>query len=82
MTKLKSQPNPDRIEVLRWLTARQLEMVASVHEMVLRESPTQNKQACDALCSYLAMEFERLGGRVRIHRQRSTGDHQIGRAHV
>jgi glutamate carboxypeptidase len=75
MTKLKSQPNPDRIEVLRWLTARQLEMVASVHEMVLRESPTQNKQACDALCSYLAMEFERLGGRVRIHRQRSTGDH-------
>ena len=50
-------------------------MVASVREMVLRESPTQNKQACDALCSYLAGEFERLGGRVRIHRQRSAGDH-------
>src|SRR5664279_5151421 len=75
MAKPKSQPNPDRIEVLRWLTARPLEMVASVREMVLRESPTQNKQACDALCSYLAMEFERLGGRIRIHRQRSAGDH-------
>jgi glutamate carboxypeptidase len=75
MAKPKSQPNADQSEVLRWLTERQLEMVASVRKMVLRESPTQNKQACDALCSYLAMEFERLGGRVRIHRQRSAGDH-------
>jgi glutamate carboxypeptidase len=69
------QPNARRNEVLRWLTARQSEMVASVREMVLRESPTQNKQACDALCSYLAAEFECLGGRVRIHRQRSAGNH-------
>jgi glutamate carboxypeptidase len=69
------QPNANHGEVLRWLTARQSEMVASVREMVLRESPTQNKQACDALCSYLAAEFECLGGRVRIHRQRSTGNH-------
>ena len=81
------QPQADRSEVLRWLTARQSEMVASVREMVLRESPTQDKQACDALCSYLAAEFECLGGRVRIHRQRSTGNHlqvtfKIGRAHV
>jgi glutamate carboxypeptidase len=69
------QPNADRNEVLRWLTARQSEMVASVREMVLRESPTQNKRACDVLCSYLAGQFECLGGRVRIHRQRSAGNH-------
>jgi len=69
------QPNAHHSEVLRWLTARQSEMVASVREMVLRESPTQNKQACDALCSYLAAEFECLGGRVRIHHQRSAGNH-------
>ena len=69
------QPQADRSEVLRWLSARQSEMVASVREMVLRESPTQDKQACDALCSYLAAEFECLGGRVRIHRQRSAGNH-------
>ena len=75
MAKPKSQPNADQSEVLRWLTARQREMVASVHEMVGRESPTQNKPACDALCSYLAGEFECLGGLVRIHRQRSAGDH-------
>jgi glutamate carboxypeptidase len=69
------QPNANHSEVLRWLTARQSEMVASVREMVLRESPTQNKQACDELCSYLAGQFECLGGRVRIHRQRSAGNH-------
>ena len=69
------QPQADHSEVLRWLTARQSEMAASVREMVLRESPTQNKQACDALCSYLAGQFERLGGRARIHRQRSAGNH-------
>ena len=68
-------PNSDRREVLRWLTKRQSEMIASVREMVLRESPTQNKPACDALCSYLAGEFEHLGGRVRIHRQHSAGNH-------
>jgi glutamate carboxypeptidase len=68
-------PSSDHRDVLDWLTQRQPEIVASVREMVLRESPTQNKQACDALCSYLAAEFERLGGHVRIHRQRSAGNH-------
>jgi glutamate carboxypeptidase len=76
MAKSKGRPpNSDHRDVLHWLTERQPEMVASVREMVLRESPTQNKQACDALCSYLAAEFERLGGRARIHRQRSAGNH-------
>ena len=76
MAKSKGRPpNSDHRDVLHWLTERQREMVASVRKMVLRESPTQNKQACDALCSYLASEFERLGGRVRIHRQRSAGNH-------
>jgi glutamate carboxypeptidase len=71
----RRQPNTDHSEILRWLTARQGEIVASVREMVLRESPTQNKQACDALCSYLAAEFECLGGRVKMHRQRTAGNH-------
>ena len=75
MAKPTGRPNLDHGEVLRWLTARQGEIVASVREMVLRESPTQDKQACDELCSYLAAQFECLGGRVRVHRQRSAGDH-------
>jgi glutamate carboxypeptidase len=76
MTKPRNrQPNADHGEALRWLTERQREMVASVREIVLRESPTHDKAACDALCSHLAGEFEQLGGRVKIHRQRSAGDH-------
>jgi glutamate carboxypeptidase len=76
MAKTTSQQRgADNREVLRWLTERQREMVAAVRDMVLRESPTHDKQACDALCSYLAREFEHLGGQVRIHRQRSAGNH-------
>jgi glutamate carboxypeptidase len=66
---------PDHREMLGWLTDRQREMVASVRELVLLESPTQNQQACDALCSHLAGELERIGGRVIIHRRPSAGSH-------
>jgi glutamate carboxypeptidase len=76
MAKSKGRrSNTDPREVLQWLSARQDDMVASVGDMVLRESPTHDKQACDALCSYLAGEFERLGGRVKVHRQRTAGNH-------
>jgi len=73
-TKLPESSN-DLSEVLRWLTARRREMVTCVRELVLRESPTHNKLACDKLCSYLEVQFERIGGRVKIHRQGIAGDH-------
>src|SRR5664279_6468515 len=66
-----SEPNG----VLRWLTDRQPEMVDQVRELVVRESPTHDKPACDALCSYLAQQFEAVGGRVKIHRQPKAGNH-------
>jgi glutamate carboxypeptidase len=62
-------------EVLRWLTAHKREMAACVGELVRRESPTHDKLACDELCSYLEVEFERIGGRLTIHRQDIAGDH-------
>ncbi|HVP56022.1 MAG TPA: hypothetical protein VMU45_13605, partial [Candidatus Eisenbacteria bacterium] len=62
-------------DVLRWLTARQPEMVAQVRELVTRESPTHEKAACDVLCAYLAEQFRGLGARVKVHRQRKAGDH-------
>ena len=62
-------------EILNWLTARQNEMVASVREIVLRESPTHDKQACDELAELLAQEFEHLGGEIKFHRQREAGNH-------
>src|SRR6516162_9722150 len=75
MARPKGGQKADHGEILGWLTRRQVDMVASVREMVLRESPTHDKQACDELCSYLAKEFEHLGGQVRIHKQRSAGNH-------
>jgi len=63
------------LEVQRWLIDHQPEMVKQVREMVVRESPTHDKPACDALCGYLAAQFEALGGRVKIHRQPKAGNH-------
>jgi len=65
----------DHHQVLAWLKEREDEMIASVREMVVRESPTHNKRACDELCARLGSEFECLGGGVRIHRQRAAGNH-------
>ena len=65
----------DTRELIGWLKRRQAEMIAVVREMVLRESPTHDKPACDALCADLAGKFEQLGGEIRLHRQRKAGDH-------
>jgi len=61
--------------MLRWLTERQPEMVNHVRELVTRESPTHDKAACDGLCDYLAEQFRVMGGRVKVHRQKSAGNH-------
>ena len=44
-------------------------------ELVLVESPTHEKAACDKLCVMLAAKFRQLGGRVKLHRQKKAGDH-------
>lgn len=62
-------------EVLQWLTDRDSEMVSQVRELVVRESPTHDKAACDALSAYLAEQFRDLGGRVKFHRQKAAGNH-------
>ena len=69
------QSSTDLSKVLRWLTEHEREIVACVRELVVRESPTHNKLACDELCSYLAVEFERLDGQVKVHREDIAGDH-------
>ena len=61
--------------ILQWLNDRQREMVECVHELVVRESPTHNKLACDELSTYLDIAFDRAGGHVIVHRQSDAGDH-------
>ena len=53
-------------------------MVEQVRELVVRESPTHDKEACDALCSYLEEQFQAFGGRVKVHRQPKAGNHLAG----
>ena len=77
MTKtkfLQSEPELSK-KVLCWLTDRQPEMIEQVRQLVVRESPTHDKPACDALCAYLAVRFRTLGGKVKIHRQAKAGNH-------
>jgi len=71
----KTTSKPETNALLQWLTARQPEMVAQVRELVIRESPTHEKAACDALCDYLADQFRALGGRAKVHRQETAGNH-------
>lgn len=57
------------------LRAHQTEMLASLRQLVELESPSDNKAPLDRLGQHLAAEFERLGGRVRLHKQKHAGDH-------
>ncbi len=63
------------LQVRDWLAPRKSEMVAGLKELVLLESPTHDKAACDQLCGVLADKFLELGGRVKVHRQKKAGDH-------
>lgn len=75
MKKANSSTTPEMQAVLDWLTERQAEMVKELRELVLRESPTHDKAACDALCAYLAERFQQIGGRTKVHRQKKAGNH-------
>ena len=76
----KTDPTEPKLalnNLLGWLTDRQPEMVVQVREMVVRESPTHDKPACDALCAYLAQQFKALGGRVKVRQQAKAGNHLL-----
>ena len=48
-------------------------MVAELKELVLIESPTHDKAACDQLCAVLADKFRQLGGRVKAASAEESG---------
>ena len=51
------------------------EMLACLRRLVELESPSHDKAAIDRLGRHLAVEFEKLGGRIRFHKQEKAGDH-------
>ncbi len=74
--KAEWQPAVSPLLLIRdWLAPRKSQMLSDLKELVLLESPTHHKAACDALCAVLAKKFNELGGRVKLHRQKKAGDH-------
>ena len=63
------------LQIRDWLAPREGEMIASLKELVETESPTHDKAACDKLCATLTERFSQIGGRVKLHKQKKTGDH-------
>lgn len=52
----------------------QPELLRLIQALVRSESPSDNKKAVDACGALAAAHARKLGGRVRVHRQRSFGD--------
>lgn len=61
------------------MRAQQDEMLALLRQMVEIESPSTDKQAVDRLGAFVAGHLSELagtvGGKVKVHRSRTTGDH-------
>ena len=62
-------------KVLRHLEQRRREMLGTLQALVELESPSLDKTAVDRLGEFLAQEFARLGGQVKVHRQAAAGNH-------
>src|SRR5947207_2917663 len=60
---------------LDFLTLRQAEMLEMLRRLVEIESPSDNKAAVDKCGKLLAREFERVGGKVKVHSASGYGNH-------
>jgi glutamate carboxypeptidase len=61
--------------LLQFCEERQAATLSLLRQMVEIESPSDDKAAVDSLGACLAQEFERRGGKVRVHRQENYGNH-------
>src|SRR6185369_16710517 len=73
--KMTSLKPPSLGTIFAWLRDREPEMIAALREIVRHQSPTRDKEACDALCHHLAREFVAIGGFPHVHKQTTAGDH-------
>jgi glutamate carboxypeptidase len=70
-------PTRSAARLLEFCLENRNQMLAVLKQMVEMESPSDNKTAVDNLGAFLAREFERLGGEVKIFPQKKYGDHLI-----
>lgn len=62
---------------MEWFSQRQEGLVALLRELVVRESPTTDKEAVDRLGAFVAERLRDLGARVEHVPQTQVGDHWI-----
>jgi glutamate carboxypeptidase len=73
MTKPAAAQNVSRH--LQFCQQHQPEMLSLIQRMIEIESPSDNKAAVDDMGKFLAQEFQREGGKVRIHDATDYGNH-------
>lgn len=73
MADLNDVPIPMRA-LLAGARRKQAAMLDLSRKLVLAESPSDQKAAVDACVAIAARVAKKLGGRVRLHRQKSFGD--------
>ncbi len=69
-----AQPQPAGADRLRYFSQHQHQIVDTIRDLVKIESPSDNKPAVDRIAAFLALRFEALGGRTRLHRNTDFGD--------
>jgi len=57
-----------------YFRSRQGELVHLLKQLVVLESPTQDKKAVDACAAFAARELKRVGCKVTVHPQKEVGD--------
>jgi glutamate carboxypeptidase len=72
---MSKEPRFHLDKIYSWLNDYQAQMIGALQDIVLRESPTYDKPACDKLCRHLADEFAAVGGEIKIHEEHAAGNH-------
>lgn len=60
---------------LAYFTERRDAIVSTIRQLVEIESPSDSKSAIDNLAEAVAEKFSRLGGEIRFHRAKDSGNH-------
>jgi glutamate carboxypeptidase len=72
----RSQPaNPDAKKLLHALQLQQTQIIKTIRELVMIESPSHNKKAVDICGAHLEDLFRRGGGQVTTHPAAKCGNH-------
>jgi glutamate carboxypeptidase len=61
--------------IMHWLESRNSEILHVVRELVIRESPSHDKQAVDTLGKYICDLFRAAGASLSMHKTERFGDH-------